>query len=37
MKKSQDMSVQENREAMAGLLKQAEAWERKAIHYGCNL
>ena len=31
MKKSQDMSAQENREAMAGLLKQAEEWERKAV------
>ena len=31
MKKSLDMSAQENRAAVAGLLKQAEAWERKAV------
>lgn len=30
MKKSLDLSVQENREAVAELLKQAEAWERQA-------
>lgn len=31
MKKSLDMSAQENREAMAGLLRQAEAWEKEAV------
>ena len=31
MKKSLDMSAQENRAMMAGLLKEAEAWERKAV------
>lgn len=31
MKKTLDMSVKENREAMAGLLKQAEAWESNII------
>jgi len=31
MKKSLDLSVQENRRAAAELLKQAEAWERKAV------
>ena len=35
MKKSLDMSAQGNREAMAGLLKQAEACERKAISLDC--
>ena len=30
MKKSLNMSAQENREAMAELLKQAEVWERRA-------
>ena len=31
MKKTLDMSVQENRGSLAELLKQAEAWERKAV------
>ena len=31
MKKSLDLSVQKNREALAELLKQAEAWERQAV------
>ncbi|MDE7222309.1 MAG: hypothetical protein K2O34_00840, partial [Acetatifactor sp.] len=31
MKRNMDLSVRENREAVAELLKQAEAWERQAV------
>ena len=33
MKKSLDLSVRENREAVAELLRQAEAWERQAVSF----
>ena len=31
MKKTLDLSLRENRVAVAELLKQAEAWERQAV------